>query len=459
MLSLMDVAERAQKGARLDEKDWDMSLFAKTNEYVNKYGLKYPRDGSYFNTDESVNERAFEAALNFLQETGIYCFTTRRVISLDENEILKAIADAPSEIIVGEGKDRRILKQRKCEGRERLNHCPGHHAPFSEEIAALIVKNYAQIASADYLEGFNFSHVDGRQIHGMAAEAYAAKREISWLREGIRKAGRPGLAIAYYPINTRASTLIAPIDPEHGLRRSDGILLSVLPSLKVELDLLTAAIVYDEYGCFKINGGAEGQPGGFFGGEEGAIIGSIVKTIAGWIAYRDEISAPGLWPIRVPSAPQMDTRPEIWWAWSVVLQSLNRYTNFISFGTNTAGQSGPGTETHLYEIALLGIANAVCGANLWENRQANARMNASQTPLEPEFMWEVALATQKAQITRHDANRIFKKLASDLHGRPVEQGPAHICECYDLVRHQPTEAYRQIYKKVKTAVNQAGIPV
>ena len=119
-----------------------------------------------------------------------------------------------------------------------------------------MVKNFAQIPRGDYLEGFNFAVVDGREIFGPPLEAYAARREVAWLREGIRKAGRPGMAIAYYPINTRAATMIAPLDPVSGLRRTDGVILSPLPDIKVETDLLTAAIVYEDYGCFRINHGA-----------------------------------------------------------------------------------------------------------------------------------------------------------------------------------------------------------
>ena len=283
MISLLDVAERVQKGPKMDEKKWDLTLFKKLNEYAKKYGIKYPDDSSYFNLDDDMAEGALEAAVEFLVDMGIYCVTTRRVVKFEEKEIRDAIEDAPSEITVGEGRDVRVIKQRKCEGNERVNQCPGHHAPFSEEMAPLIVKNYAQIAQADYLEGFNFGVVDGRRILGTPTEAYAAKREVSWMREGIRKAGRPGMAIAYYPINTKASTLIAPIDPDYGLRRTDGVLLSILPDTKMEQDMLTAAIVYEEYGCFKVNGDGCGAIGGFCGGAEGAIIEAIVNTIGGWL--------------------------------------------------------------------------------------------------------------------------------------------------------------------------------
>ncbi len=458
MISLLDIAERIQRDPKMEEKDWDLSLFKKMGELSKKYGIKYPGNGSYFNLDNNIADGAFQAALDFLVETGIYCLSTRRIVKFDEKEILAAIQEAPNETIVGEGRDARIIRQKKVGGKEPLNQCPGHHAPFTEEMAPLMVKNYAQIVSGDYLDGFNFTVVDGRGILGMPMEVYAAKREVAWMREGVRKAGRPGMAIAYYPINTRAATLIAPIDPDFGLRRTDGVLLSMLPDIKIEQDMLTAAIVYEDYGCFKVNGGAVGGIGGFCGGAEGAIIESIVKTIGGWLAYRDILALVGVWDIRVTTAKKMEVRPEKFWAYSVVLQALNTKTNFICFG-DAAAQAGPGTETHLMELGIIAIQGAINGANLEIARQAKARMNASQTPLEAEFMAEVANATIKAGITRKEGNKIIKKLAEKLNGREVENGPDDIRECYDLVHHQPKAEYEQIYLKVKKEFRDAGIPV
>ena len=172
--------------------------------------------------------------MEFLTEKGAYCISTGRTIQFTRQEILETIEAIPAELTVGRGTDSRVLRKRSIEEKEAINHCPGHHAPWSEEFAPLVVKNFAQIPSADYLEGINFAHVDGREIRGVSMEAYAGRREAVWLREGIRKAGRSGMAIAYYPINTRAAALLAPLDEECGIRSTDGILLSVLPDVKVE---------------------------------------------------------------------------------------------------------------------------------------------------------------------------------------------------------------------------------
>jgi hypothetical protein len=158
--------------------------------------------------------------------------STQRIVEFDRQEIQVSIREAPHEVRIGEGKDARIYKQKKIEGNELLNQCPGILAPFTEEIAPLVVKNYAQIAAADFIGGFNFTVVDGREIFGPPLETYASRRAASWMREGIRMAGRPGMSIMHYPISTRSAALIAPIDPDYGLRRTDGILLAMLPDVK-----------------------------------------------------------------------------------------------------------------------------------------------------------------------------------------------------------------------------------
>ena len=179
MLSLLDIAERIQRGPKMEENAWNMGLFRKMNELTKKYELFYPKDGPVFNVDDDIADRAFQAAIDFLTETGVYCTTTGRVIQFSEHEVLSTIRGMPREVVVGEGKDRRVLKQRRIEEREELNHCPGFHAPFTEELAPLVVKNLASLPTADYLEGFNFPEVDGREIYGLPMEVYAAKRQAA----------------------------------------------------------------------------------------------------------------------------------------------------------------------------------------------------------------------------------------------------------------------------------------
>ena len=453
MISLLDIAERTQTGDKVEEKEWDMGLFRTISELVEKYQIVFPGGDSFINMDDGLPKRAFQAALDCLEALGIYCITTKRRVRLTREEILTAIEEAPTEILMGEGRDRRIWKQREIEGKEKLNVCPGHHTPYTEELAPMVVKNFAQIPRTDFIEGFNFTKVDGREIIGPPLEVYASRRQMGWMREGIRKAGRPGLAIVYYPINTRAEDLLCVMDPDCGLRRTDGILLSLLPDLKMEQDMLSAAIVYEEYGAFKLSG-SFALAGGFCGGIEGAIVEGIAKPIAAMIAYRDYIHYTGVEHIHMLNARQI-LAPGVNWARSVVNQALNRFTHTICMRW-IIPTSGSGTELSLLEIAMQSIEAPINGMNLYAPRHCRTTTNRGQTPFEAEWMIEVSDAVIKQGLDRKGANELLTKLAKTFEGKKPQEG-YEITECYDLVHHRPNSAYERVYASIKKQISEMGL--
>jgi methylamine--corrinoid protein Co-methyltransferase len=453
MISLLDIAERTQKGDKVEEKEWDMGLYQVISELVKKYKIHFPGGNCFINIDDSLPERASQAAIDCLEALGIYCITTRRRVRLTREEILTAIEEAPTEILMGEGRDRRIWKQRKVEGKEVLNVCPGHHTPYTEDLAPLVVKNFAQIPRTDFIEGFNFTQVDGREIMGTPMEVYASRRQMGWMREGIRKAGRPGLAIVYYPINTKAEDLICVMDPDYGLRRTDGILLSLLPDLKMEQDMLSAAIVYEEYGAFKLSG-SFALAGGFCGGIEGAIIEGIAKPIAAMIAYRDYIHYTGVEHIHMLNARRILV-PGVNWARSVVNQALNRFTHTICMRW-IIPTSGPGTELSLLEVAMQSIEAPINGMNLYAPRHCRTTTNRGQTPFEAEWMIEVSDAVIKQGLDRKGANELLAKLAKTFEEKKPEEG-YEITECYDIVHHRPKPNYEEVYVGVKEQLREMGL--
>ena len=453
MISLLDIAERTQTGEKVDEKAWDMGLFQTISELVKKYDIKFPGGSCFINTDDGLVERAFAAGVECLERLGICCLTTKRRVPLTRDEILTAIREAPTEILMGEGRDRRIWKQRKVEEKEKLNVCPGHHTPYTEELAPLVVKNFALIPRTDFIEGFNFTKVDGREIIGPPLEVYASRRQLGWMREGVRKAGRPGLAVVYYPINTRAEDLICVMDPDYGLRRTDGILLSLLPDLKMEQDMLSAAIVYEEYGAFKLSG-SFALAGGFCGGVEGAIIEGIAKPIAAMIAYRDYLHYTGVEHVHMLNARQI-LLPGVNWARSVVNQALNRFTHTICMRW-IIPTSGSGTELNLLEIAMQSIEAPINGMNLYAPRHCRTTVNHGQTPLEAEWMIEVSDAVIAQGIDRRGANELLGRIVKRLEGEKPAAG-YDITDCYDLIYHKPRPEYERTYIRVKEELTEMGL--
>ncbi len=453
MITLLEIAERTQTGEKVEEKKWDMEFFRTISELVNKRGIKFPEEHGFINMDDELVERAFEAAIELLEKVGVYCITTRRCVRLSRDEILTAIREAPTEILMGEGSDKRVWQQRKVEEKGKLNICPGHHSPFTEDLADLIVSNFAQIPRADFIEGFNFPKIEGREIMGAPMEVYASRRQLAWMREGVSKASRPGLAVVYYPINTRAEDLIGVIDPDYGLRRTDGILLTLLPDLKMEHDMLSAAIVYEEYGCFKLSG-SFAIVGGFCGGIEGAIIEGIAKPIACMIVYRDYIHYTGIEHIHMLNGRQILV-PGINWARSVVNQALNRFTHTICMRW-VIPTSGPGTELSLLEVAMQSIEAPINGMNLYAPRHCRTTINHGQTPLEAEWMIEVSDAVIDQGFDRPGASDLLAKLAKRLENEKPAPG-YDTTECYDLIHHKPMPDYEKAYLSVKSQLKEMGL--
>ncbi|MDP3061610.1 MAG: monomethylamine:corrinoid methyltransferase [Chloroflexota bacterium] len=454
MISLLEIAERTQKGPKVAEQAWDMAFFRKVSELLKRHEIPtYSKAMPFLNEDDSLPERAFRAAVDLLVEQGVYCITTGRVIQLTRDEVLSAVKDSPAEVLVGQGKDARVMRQRKVEGKEPLNVCPGHHSPFTEDLASLVVKNFAEIPRTDFLEGFNFTEVDGREIQGPPLEVYATRRQIAWLREGIAKAGRPGLSIVLYPINTRAAAFLSVLDPCQGLRKGDGLLTSVLPDLKVEHDLLATAIVTEEYGLWRISGSFS-MAGGFCGGHDGAIVEGVAKALAAVICYKVYVNYTGVESVRTVSALTIPLQP-LNWARSVVNQALNRCTHVICMAW-IIPTSGPGTETNLLEVSLRAIEGTINGANLYAPRHSRAMMNAGQTPVEAELMIEVSDATLAAGLDRGRGSEVLSRLAEVLAQRKPEPGMT-IQQCYDLVHHRPKPELEKAYQKVKEELSALGL--
>lgn len=455
MISLVEIADRMRNGTRMTDNEWNMTLFKKMTSLVKQYDIKCPTEPSnWINTDDSLADAAWQAAVDFIVDMGCLCLNRERVVRFTGEEVREAIKAMQKQVVMGEGKDTRIWKQHEIEGSEPLNVSPGHHAPFTEDLANLVVQNFAMIPRLDFLEGFNFPIVDGYEIYGTPIEAYASKRQVAWLREGVRKAGRPGAAILYYPITTAASSFLATIDPVAGLRPTDGVLLSVLPDVKVEYDLLTTAMVLQGYGYFGVSG-SFGIAGGFCGGPEGAIIESLVKTIIAWIVYRDNLYYNGVEHLNHVSGVKRFMFP-MHFARSVVYQATIRNSNGIPMHWPIP-VSELCTESHLEELILRSIEATVNGANLYVPRVSRSRMNGGQTPADAELMIEASDATLEGKVKRDEVYEMFKPVITKLMNNTVPEHGKLITECYDLQHHRPSPEYQQLIANVKKEFKDLGL--
>ena len=168
MLSLLDVAERTRTGRKMADMDWNMALYGKMNELAQRFELTAPENSwdHFYNHDDALAERALQAGITFLVEMGTYCIQTERVVQFTEDEIRETVAASPRQVVMGEGDDARVFGKGPID-LPPLRGTQYLHGPFEDEIAIDVIKCYVKTIGCDYLEGFNFRELDGRQIHGM----------------------------------------------------------------------------------------------------------------------------------------------------------------------------------------------------------------------------------------------------------------------------------------------------
>ncbi len=484
MISLLEVAERAYKGPRMGEKEWSLGLFKLMQRLVSDHKLVYSGPDRFFDMDDDYADAAFRAAVDFLTEMGVYCITTSRVIRFDEDEVLTAARSAPTEVVMGEGRDTRTIRKRGTDSNRLINVISGGHCPWPQQVALATQAAYAAVPRGDMIEGFNLTNVDGYEVHGLPMAVYAARRELETMREAVRSVGRPGMAITLYPILTSAGPMVAPVDPAIGLRRTDGLLLSILPDLKVEADYIAASMFYEGYGSYRVNGGLSSTVGGFCGGIEGAMVEVTAKALAAWMVYRDSLQYEGTVSSQERLAPRW--RPEMedrsreeskirmpLWPTYVVHRALDRNTNIIRFGGigGRAGMGGIGSEVELLLIARDVILDTLLGCNLICTTGSNP------TPYHVEYRVQVADAAVKAGIKRGEGRELVERIdglvRERLGGQPlVDYGDRRMMvyqdfegyfkpmkEMYDFTTQRPSKTLTENARRAGKALAEVGLDI
>ena len=70
-ISIAEVVRRAREGQRVDEKEFDMSIFAAAERLKRRFDIRYDPDNP-IPADDAMADRLFEAALKFYVDVGTY---------------------------------------------------------------------------------------------------------------------------------------------------------------------------------------------------------------------------------------------------------------------------------------------------------------------------------------------------------------------------------------------------
>ena len=143
--SYLDILDRSKIGQLVEKSDWDMDFVVlPVRRLVKKYHLEWDRQ-HIIPEDDDLVDRIFRAGMELAASSGIYCITTRRVITFNEEELIEGVHRMPVSLQMGEGEDARWLYARKImDERPPLVWAGNPGVPTSQELFIPCVMSWMQ---------------------------------------------------------------------------------------------------------------------------------------------------------------------------------------------------------------------------------------------------------------------------------------------------------------------------
>ena len=347
---------------------------------------------------------------------GFYCSDTNRVMEFTKAEIESAVASMLPSVGFGEGVDRKTMIPRRPDSKQRPWVHVGGGMNHSDEITCLrMVEKMASIPIADSLAAPSLPTVDGVPARvGSPQEILAAIRAMSVAREGLRRAGRPGMPIINCVSSAIASSsMFAASHPAFGARLTDGYLIDFVSEMVVNYASLQRAAFYASLGAAVATVGAP-MYGGYAGGAENVAILCTAYIIGGWMIFRARYH----FNMALHQRLLVSTAHPIIWANSLANQAATRNMNMSIFNTSyLAGEAGS-RMSHLEDAAYL-TSVVASGAQVYTGHPARAAKMDSLLPDDHQLQAEIGIAA--ASFSRERANEVVSRLYSEYSDR-LEQG-------------------------------------
>lgn len=448
---LPEIVSRSETGPYLREADYDRALTRRVRELVKSYAIKFDPK-TLVPADDDLAARVFQAGLDLFVELGAYNQSTERCICFSREEVIEAVAAAPSSLVLGTGKDAVVERHR---GVESMVPCRMHSGPTgtpcSVEHHPLILQSCAQEALVDCLGHGSVATYQGSPIiPGSPLEILAARAEAASARDAVRKAGRPGMHIEDNAVSLTCAGKMASLDPESGLRPSDGLLIAQMPELKTNYDQLARVAHLQSVGMHIVDLMTP-LIGGLAGGAEGTAVVTVASHLLGVVCYSASYHFMGhMHLMRSNNTDRMGL-----WIQAAAGQALANHTPIVAVN-DIYTVSGLGTDEVLWEIAAGAIVGAVCGMNQ-HGVGATAGNEIDHTSgLEARFQAEVAHAA--LGLSRRDANECVlaclehyeNRLGDPNLGKPFPK-------LYNLETLQPEEEWLAIYAGVRDRLKSIGL--
>ncbi len=443
MISFSNVVDRALTGPICTERDFELGIFVPNlRKIVEKYDIKYDPQNPV-SADDDLADRVWEAGLEFLSETGVFCTDTERRITFTREEIDGALATAPRPVLFGDGKDTRAVPLRRPEDKTPP-WCSGSGAgPVStEQILFNVVKLYAQDPLSDGITAPAMSYVDGRDlIAGSPRGLEGAIRTILLTREALRRAGRPGM-----PVVNEVATAVRAQEHIAGHRfgsvKTDYLEIGTTHELKVDFDALNRVAYWLAAGS---HGFAENGVilGGLSGGPAGVAVVIAAYNPVDMLVLRGAVQH----PFAVPFEGGTTSNRGCMWARNLATQAITRHSPMPLV---TSGYSAAGAMTRMayYEFTAWVIGCVVSGASVELGPPLRGTALDHSAPLEDIFGNAVAHAA--VGLSRREANQILKALLEEYEAKLADPPLGkRYQECYDLATGEPVKEAVDLCRDVR----------
>ena len=455
MITFWEVLERCGKGQRMQESDYDTLLYKSVSKLIEKYDIKFDPE-QIVPDDDSLADRAYEAALELFEQVGFYCLDTKRVVRFSRSEIEERVALAPDTYTWGEGKDRGVTYSRKVEDlRDPSFVASGLGVPVPQDMFVKVCQAIASVPLADAFCGVSLQDTfRGIPIRaGHPVEVAAAIWDVSKRREAARLAGRPGLGL-YAMISCAESTaaIMAAAREQFGALPADVTQNGAIAELKVDFARMNKVPWQMESGA-GIAGLYGPLMGGYAGGPEGTMLTLLAHFFLGLFAFNADYHIP--FPIDLHQVCN-STSPMLWLV-SVYSQALARNTHLLNESVAMAA-AGPATQMLFYELAAHAVTATVSGANLVAAGIARDKYPERVSTLEIQTASEVGHIVARMGMTRKDANGLVKtllrKYEKDVPGASLGK---KFSEIYDMEKVTPLPEYLKLYESIREELAKLGL--
>lgn len=454
-----DTMERLNMGPRVHEEEFDTALLPRARALADKYDIRFDRE-HVVPDDDAMADRLFAAGVEFAVETGLWVLDTQKVAHFSEAEIWERLDNIHTPLWFGCGKDQVCLQPRKPESSTRALVMGGAagSSMTEGEIYTKIMMAYAMQPTNDLLTNGNPAYIEGREVRPFSPlETHGAIQEVTWIREAIRRVGRPGMPLFVAPgTSATAPPAIAVINEERGLRKNDFIYAALLTEMKTDYDRLSRAVAGLENGLH-IACLLAPMIGGWAGPAEGAAIVGTAEILLAAVAYDATIVVNH--PVHMSLKNGATTHPQTLWVQSISGQAVARNTVF-PLGQNVFVDARAGTEQVLYEAAANGIVAVSSGQHTGPGPSGITGGDDVDmiSAIEMRVMGEATRAA--TGMSRQQANEIVLKCV-EKYEPTLGDPPAgkRFQDLYDVDRMIVTDAWWSTYEGVKAQLKEWGLPL